>query len=217
MDLNVAAAPSLRRRRGEHNLGDDYYEYRSLLRDGSRVGAVCGSSPTGSEASPQSLHRLARVRRQQGVSRQTVASRLRIGVEEVRRQESEGSDLPLSALYAWREILDVPIAELLVEPSDDLPSPILMRSRLVRLMKTVRTTLDKAKQDSVRWLVQTMINQLVEIMPELSEVGVWNVGGRQRRRSELGVAAERRLATDMFVDKDDDDYARLTSYMGDER
>jgi hypothetical protein len=146
-----------------------------------------------------------------------VASRLRIGVEEVRRQESEGSDLPLSALYAWREILDVPIAELLVEPSDDLPSPILMRSRLVRLMKTVRTTLDKAKQDSVRWLVQTMINQLVEIMPELSEVGVWNVGGRQRRRSELGVAAERRLATDMFVDKDDDDYARLTSYMGDER
>ena len=79
---------------------------------------------------------------------------------------------------------------------DDLTSSILLRSQLVRLMKTVRTILEKAKQDSVRWIAQTMINQLVEIMPELSEVGVWNVGGRQRRRSELGVAAERRLATD---------------------
>ena len=68
-----------------------------------------------------------------------MASRLRIGVEQVRQQESESSDLPLSTLYAWREILEVPIAELLVEPSDDLPSPILLRSRLVRLMKTVRT------------------------------------------------------------------------------
>jgi transcriptional regulator with XRE-family HTH domain len=171
--------------------------------------------PADVEANPHALHRLARVRRQQGVSRQTVASRLRISVEQVRQQENESSDLPLSTLYAWREILDVPIAELLVEPNDDLPSPILMRSRLVRLMKTVRTTMEKAKQDSVRWLVQTMVNQLIEIMPELSEVGVWNVGGRQRRRSELGVAAERRLASDMFVDREDDDCGRLGCYAGD--
>ena len=138
-----------------------------------------------------------------------MASRLNIGIEQVRQQEDENSDLPLSTLYAWREILDVPVAELLVEPDDGLPSSILLRSQLMRLMKTVRTILEKTKQDSVRWMAQTMINQLVEIMPELSEVGVWNIGGRQRRRSELGVAAQRRLATDMFVEKDDDEYALL--------
>jgi transcriptional regulator with XRE-family HTH domain len=164
--------------------------------------------------SAQSLHRLAVVRRQQGVSRQAVASRLNVGVEKVRQQENENSDLPLSALYAWREILDVPIAELLVEPSDGLPSQVLLRSQLVRLMKTVRTTLEKAKQDSVRWLLQTMINQLVEIMPELSDVGVWNIGGKQRRRSELGVAAERRLASEMFVERDDPEPSRFASYVG---
>lgn len=152
----------------------------------------------------RALHRLATVRRQQGVSRHAVASRLKVPVEQVRQQESAESDLSLSALYAWQEILEVPIADLLVEPGDGLPSEIQLRSQLVRLMKTARTAVEKVKQDSVRWLVQTMINQLVEIMPELSEVGVWNVGGKQRRRNELGVAAERRLASDLFAEKDAD-------------
>jgi transcriptional regulator with XRE-family HTH domain len=162
------------------------------------------------------LHRLATVRRQQGVSRHTVASRLKVGVEQVRQQESEDSDLPLSALYAWQEILDVPLTELLVEPDDGLPSSILLRSQLVRLMKTIRTILEKAKQDSVRWMAQTMINQLVEIMPELSDVGVWNIGGRQRRRSELGVAAQRRLTSDMFVENEDEGLSRFASCVGEE-
>ena len=177
-----------------------------------------GSAPfvavplTGPSAPP--LHRLATVRRQQRVPRHTLASRLNIGIEEVRQQEDENSDLLLSTLYEWREILDVPVAELLVEPGDGLPSPVLLRSQLIRLMKTVRTILDKTKRDSIRWLAETMVNQLVEIMPELSEVGVWNIGGRQRRRSELGAAAQRCLATDMFVENDDDEYAQLAACMG---
>jgi transcriptional regulator with XRE-family HTH domain len=156
---------------------------------------------------PQPLHRLATVRRQQGVSRHAVAHRLKIEVDEVRQQETESSDLPLSTLHAWRDILDVPIAELLVEPADGPSSSILARSQLVRLMKSTRMILEKTKQDSVRWIVQTMINQLVEIMPELADVGVWNIGGRQRRRSDLGIAAARRLSAEMFVDSNQDEYS----------
>ena len=39
-------------------------------------------------AKTQALHRLAELRRQQGVSRNTVASQLNIGIEQVREQES---------------------------------------------------------------------------------------------------------------------------------
>jgi hypothetical protein len=46
----------------------------------------------------QPLHRLATVRRQQGVSRHTVARRLKIEIEQVHQQETESSDLPLSTL-----------------------------------------------------------------------------------------------------------------------
>jgi transcriptional regulator with XRE-family HTH domain len=165
--------------------------------------------------SSQPLHRLAAVRRQQGLSRHTVARRLRIDAEQVRQQESESCDLPLSMLYAWQKILEVPIAELLVEPDDGLPSSILMRSQLVRLMKTVQTISEKAKQESVRRMAQTMIGQLVDIMPELAEVGAWNIGGRQRRRSDLGVAAQRRLGDEVFVEHDDDEHARLYAAFGD--
>ena len=164
----------------------------------------------------QPLHRLGVVRRQQGVARHTVARQLKIGVEEVRQQESEDCDLPLSRLYAWQKVLDVPVAELLVEPDDGVPSWILLRSQLVRLMKTVQAIAEKTKQESVRRMVQTMVGQLVEIMPELANVGAWNANGKKRRRSELGVTAERRLADAMFVEDDNGNHGFYGSFGGGE-
>jgi transcriptional regulator with XRE-family HTH domain len=152
----------------------------------------------------QPLHRLATVRRQQRISLHTVARRLNVGIEQVQQQECESNDLPLSTLYAWQKALEVPVAELLIEPDDGLPSSILMRSQLVRLMKTVQTISEKTRQESVRRMAQTMVGQLVEIMPELAEVGAWNITGGQRRRGELGVAAQRRLADEVFIERDDE-------------
>lgn len=151
----------------------------------------------------QPLQRLAAVRRQQGVSRSTVARRLNIEIEQVRQLESESSDPPLSMVYAWQKILDVPVAELLVEAGDVLTSPVLKRSQLVRLMKTVLGISERTKQESVRWMVQTMVGQLVEIMPELADVSAWYTVGKRRRPSELGVAAQRRLKDEWFVDRDE--------------
>lgn len=151
----------------------------------------------------QPLQRLAQVRRQQGVSRRTIARRLNIDLDRVREQERETTDLNLSALYAWQKALDVPVGELLVEASDTLTSPILQRSQLVRLMKTVLAICETAKQESVRRMCQTMIGQLVEIMPELENVSAWHTVGKRRRLNELGVAAQRRLAEEVFVDHGD--------------
>ena len=92
------------------------------------------------------MQRLEAVRRQQGISRRTVARRLNVDVEEVRQQECETTDLPLSVLYAWQEALDVPVAELLGENSEGLASPILERSQLGRLMKTVLAISEQARQ-----------------------------------------------------------------------
>ena len=49
----------------------------------------------------QPLHRLAAVRRLQGMSRRTIARRLNVDAAEIRRQEEETADLPLSVLYQW--------------------------------------------------------------------------------------------------------------------
>ncbi len=153
-------------------------------------------------AEVQPLQRLASVRRMQGLSRRTMARRLNLEVEQVREQELATSDLPLSELYAWQKALEVPIAELLVEADASLVSPVLERSQLVRLMKTVLAIRERSKQESIRRMAETMIGQLVEIMPELAEVGPWHAVGQRRRLSELGVTAQRRLSDDVFIDRE---------------
>jgi transcriptional regulator with XRE-family HTH domain len=167
--------------------------------DATGVGAVQDVAVPATGGQP--LQRLASVRRQQGLSRQTVARRLNIEIEQVRQQESESSDLPLSTVYAWQQVLEVPVAELLVEAGDALSSPVLERSQLVRLMKTALTISEQTKQGSVRRMVQTMVGQLIEIMPELANVSTWHICGKRRRLSELGVAAQRRLGEEMFIDR----------------
>jgi transcriptional regulator with XRE-family HTH domain len=148
----------------------------------------------------RSYHRLATVRRLQGISRRTVARRLNVDVAEIRRQEDEGVDLPLSVIYEWHKALEVPVAELLVESEDALSQPLMQRAQLVRLMKTTLALLEQANQEAVQLMAQTLVDQLVEIMPELSGVSAWHAVGKRRRLDELGIAAMRTLSDDVFVD-----------------
>jgi transcriptional regulator with XRE-family HTH domain len=149
------------------------------------------------------LHRLGMVRRLQGISRRTMARRLNTEVAAVRLQERETADLLLSKLYEWQQVLDVPVAELLVEAGDPLSTPVLQRALLVRVMKTAQAILGQAKQVRVRRMAQTLVDQLIEIMPELAEVGPWHAVGKRRRRDEYGAVVQRRLSEDVFLDLKD--------------
>jgi transcriptional regulator with XRE-family HTH domain len=145
------------------------------------------------------LHRLATVRRLQGISRRMLARRLNVDIVELRRQEEETSDLPLSVLYEWQKVLDVPIAELLIEPEDELSQPLIQRAQLVRLMKTALAILEQADCKATRALAQKLVDELVEVMPELQGISPWNAVGKRRGLDELGVAALRTLSEEVFL------------------
>ena len=166
----------------------------------SRDGESRSTDRVDESATPAALHRLAAVRRQQQVSRRTVARRLGMEISQVKAQERESSDLLLSRLYQWQQLLEVPITELLVEAGDPLSEPVLKRAQLVRVMKTVLAILETSEQESIQRMAQTLVDQLTEIMPELEGVGPWHAVGERRRRDEYGVAAERRLADTLFTD-----------------
>lgn len=139
------------------------------------------------------LHRLATVREEQRISLTRVARRLSIDIVEARRQERETTDLLLSQLCDWRAVLQVPMAELVVEP-DSIPSnPIRSRSQLIKIMKTVRTILETSKDESTRILATQLCDQLVELMPELKTVAAWPSVGQAREHREPGQAALRRF------------------------
>lgn len=149
------------------------------------------------------LHRLKAVRRQEQISRATLARRLNTTVRDIERQEEESSDMLLSTLYRWQEALDVPVCELLAESEEPLSAPVMRRAQLLRIMKTVVTILQRARQASIRRMAQTLADQLIEFMPELKGATPWPAVGRRRNRRELGLAARRCVSARMLRQAED--------------
>lgn len=149
---------------------------------------------------PRPLHRIAEIRRRQGVSVRSAARRLHTSMEQVRRQEDPYFDLPLSELHQWQQALDVPIAELIADVQTPLSEPILTRARLLRIMKTVKAIQESGNQTSIRRLSDMLEQQLIELMPELKEVSAWHSVGQRRSHDELGRAADRVLPDSFFTD-----------------
>ena len=142
------------------------------------------------------LHRLCEVRQQEGLTRRQVAGRMGVSLGEVQRQEQSSSDLRLSDLHRWQQALAVPIAELLDEPEGALSPPVRLRARLFRIMKTVRSIQQRTRQAPMQRLVETLVAQLVEVMPELTDATAWPTASRRRGRREPGQAFFRRLSLD---------------------
>src|ERR1043166_4680331 len=76
------------------------------------------------------LHRLRAVRREQGVSAKRAAQLMDISVEQLRHEEEETTDLTLTQIYQWQQLLEVPVSDLLVEPHAPLSAPVLRRAQL---------------------------------------------------------------------------------------
>ncbi len=131
-----------------------------------------------------------------------MARRLGIGLREVQAQEEESADLPLSTLYRWKEVLNVPISDLLEEEASELSTPIMFRAKLLLVMRTAATILQRTRNAATRRMVQFMVEQLIEIMPELKHTTPWPSVGKQRRRRELGRAARLPLPADLPRDLD---------------
>lgn len=144
------------------------------------------------------LHRLAEVREQQGVTIRNMARRMGSDVKSVRTQEDPYNDVPLSTLYAWQQVLEVPISELLVDDDAPLSAPVMQRAQLVRLMKTAAAIQEKAESNSVRRMVAMLMEQLQEIMPELKDVGPWHTVGQRRTLDDYGRVAEQPISDDVF-------------------
>jgi len=142
------------------------------------------------------LHRLAAVRRLQGISRRTLARRLNTDVSTVKKQEQQTADIALSTLYEWQQVLEVPLTELLVDNDEPLSGPVLKRARMVRLMKTAAAILQRSQQPSIQRMARMLVDQLIEMMPELEGVSPWHAVGRRRTQNELGQAAQRRVSSE---------------------
>ncbi len=147
------------------------------------------------------LHQLATVRRREGLSRRAMARRMGIDIAAVKQQEEQVSDMSLSDLYRWQKALGVPISELLMEAEDEsLSAPVFKRAQMLRLMKTAAAILERSDHSPVRRMATMLVEQILEIMPELENVSPWNAVGQRRSLDDLGQAAQRRLSLEALVE-----------------
>ena len=160
--------------------------------------AASGESlvPTGAE-NPQ-LHRIATVRAEQGVSLRSASRQMGRTMSTVRMQEDETQDLRISDLIGWQKVLGVPLQDLLVDPGPPLSAPVMERARMVRLMKTAAALQENVSSVGAQRLATMLIQQLIEIMPELEHVSAWHSVGQRRSLDEYGRVAERRVSDDLF-------------------
>jgi len=137
------------------------------------------------------LHRIAEVIQGEQLSSRTLARRMQMTEAEVLASVDSSNDLKISELHRWQKALQVPIAELLVEADASLSDPVKRRAQLIRAMRTVRSIQESAEQESVQRMTLQLVEQLLEMMPELEEVHPWPAIGQRRTLDEMGAIVDR--------------------------
>jgi hypothetical protein len=119
-------------------------------------------------------------------------------VSEVLARSKPTNDLTLSELYRWQVVLQVPIAELLVELDMALSVPVKLRCQLLKAMRTVRSIQERAKEKPVQVMALRLAEQLLEMMPELKYVSAWPAVGQRRTLNDFGAITERMVPDQLF-------------------
>jgi transcriptional regulator with XRE-family HTH domain len=195
----------------DRNLHDDGFEDDDVFRDPLELADTEYSDVSRAEADASehetdrpaarprpTLHRIGDVRRQQGVTLRNVARRLGVALAVVRRQEQPDCDLQISDLHRWQQVLEVPVAELLVEGDGQLSGPVLERSRMVKLMKTAAALREQTAGTPVGRIVTMLVEQILEIMPELADVTPWHAVGQRRTGEDIGRTGRHTVSADLF-------------------
>jgi transcriptional regulator with XRE-family HTH domain len=141
----------------------------------------------------QALHRIQEVRRLQGMSLRTAARQLGTDIRSIRAQEQATTDLRLSDVYNWQRALDVPVAELLVDESESLSRPVRERAAMLKIMKSARSLVEASHPGPAKRMAENLVEQLLDLMPELKEVSPWHSVGQRRSLDEMGRIAEQPL------------------------
>lgn len=153
--------------------------------------AAVGESPS---KGPQVLHRIAEVRKSQGLTERTIAKRMGLDIRSYRRIECATTDITMSELLAAQKALEVPLVDLLHD-TDSLSRPVEERAQMVRVMKTAAAIREAQPTGRVSRLAKMLCDQLVRLMPELEEVSGWPQFGARRGQSAVAKALAQPIDT----------------------
>ncbi len=65
-------------------------------------------------------------------------------------------------------------------------------------MKTAAAILEQSKEPGIQRMAEMLVQQLVEVMPELEHISAWHQYGQRRGLEEYGRVIDRRLSEETF-------------------
>ena len=149
------------------------------------------------EQTDRPVNRIAYVREQQDMTLRSVARHTGTDVRTLRKQEKPTANLTLTELTKWSKALDVPLSNLIEEPESTLENPVKKRAAMVRIMRSAVSINEEAKSEKMTALAETLVSQLLELMPELEGLPGWPQYGQRRGPEEVGRVAECPLKVDL--------------------
>lgn len=135
------------------------------------------------------LHRIDLACRRRGVTVEAAADWLNLEPVKVQKQLEQQTDLKLGQLYDWQELLEAPLSELLIDSDDVLSDPIQAHAELGKLMETAISIKEGSRQASTQRLAIMLIEQLIDLAPELENAGLAIPGAAPGTTEEAAVAA----------------------------
>ncbi len=132
------------------------------------------------DGTPRIYQRVAEARKQQGFSLRTISRRTGIDIRTLRSHELPSTDLKLSELHAWQLALEIPMVDLIEDQSQPLSRPVKERATLVRIMKTAVAIKEAGGTPRIQRLADMLCEQLIELMPELTDISGWPQHGSRR-------------------------------------
>ncbi len=174
------------------------YNYES---NGFNIPIPRNTTPTSpTSMTTKKYHRIQEVCNQQGATIRSLVRKMDLTANEIREQGDPQNDLRISDLLKWQKVLEVPLADLLVDNEGPLSEPVSRRADMLRVMKTAKAILESAHDRSIKRLASMLVDQLTDIMPELAEVSAWHTVGQRRTQNELGRIVDRTIPDNFFND-----------------
>ena len=119
------------------------------------------SEPENVDRPEVKYHRLRTVRQQQCVSLRDISERTGVSVQTASQEENGEIDLSLSRLFAWKQALGVPIAELLV--SYQFSGENEEQRSVSKAIQLAKQALQRIDSPDLRSVTQAIVDELLNL------------------------------------------------------
>ena len=144
----------------------------------------------------ETFHHIREIRTRKGISLDYCAEAIGISLEAARRQEKPTSNLSISQLIKWMDVLRVRCSEILGQEVDDLDDPIFHLEELLNVRKLAKSIHMGTREENTHYVAENLITVLDNLILDSKDVaGGDNIGQAHKDLRRAAETPEKKAET----------------------